>query len=166
MTVANKSACMHEFHFVSCKSKFAVLNRCYVQAQVAENGSVMFARFSYTYKCAKIESYLLVNCVKFLLNPLLMTKIPISIISLCYRLGQKFCCVEILLCCYSFIEFNGGLSGRGCLFTKSSDNRPFSYSENESGSNDISLHSIEFSNVHNCDRSSNATQSNLAHKIV
>ena len=45
-------------------------------------------------------------------------------------------------------------------------NKPYSYSENESGSNDISLHVIEFSNVHNCDRSSNATQSNLAHKIV
>ena len=45
-------------------------------------------------------------------------------------------------------------------------NRPFSYSENECGSNDISLQFVEFSNVHNCDRSSNATLSNLAYKIV
>ena len=45
-------------------------------------------------------------------------------------------------------------------------NRPFSYFENESGSNDISLNFVGFSNVHNCDRSSNATQSNLAYKIV
>ena len=51
------------------------------------------------------------------------------------------------------------------LFLKS-DNRPFSYSENESGSNDISLNFVEFSNVHNCDRNSNATQSNFAYKIV
>ena len=43
-------------------------------------------------------------------------------------------------------------------------NRPFSYSENESGLNDVSLHFVEFSNVHNCDPSSNATQSNLAYK--
>ena len=45
-------------------------------------------------------------------------------------------------------------------------NRPFSYSENECGSHDISLQFVEFSNVHNCDRSSNATLSNLAYKIV
>ena len=45
-------------------------------------------------------------------------------------------------------------------------NRPFSYSQNECGSNDISLQFVEFSNVHNCDRSSNATLSNLAYKIV
>ena len=42
--------------------------------------------------------------------------------------------------------------------------RPYIYSENESGSNDISLHFVEFSN--HCDRSSNATQSNLAYKIL
>ena len=46
------------------------------------------------------------------------------------------------------------------------ENRPFSYSEKESGSNDISLHFVEFSNVHNCDRTSNAIQSNLAYKNV
>ena len=45
-------------------------------------------------------------------------------------------------------------------------NRPFSYSESKCGSNDISLQFVEFSNVHNCDRSSNATLSNLAYKIV
>ena len=45
-------------------------------------------------------------------------------------------------------------------------NRPFSYSESECGSNDISLQFVEFSNVHNCDRSSNATLSSLAYKIV
>ena len=47
-----------------------------------------------------------------------------------------------------------------------SSNRPFSYSEKECGSNDISLQFVEFSNVHNCDRSSNAIQSNLANKTV
>ena len=46
------------------------------------------------------------------------------------------------------------------------DNRPFSYSENERGSNDISLQFVEVSNVHNCDRSSNATLSNLVYKTV
>ena len=43
-------------------------------------------------------------------------------------------------------------------------NRPFSYSKKESGSNDISLDFVEFSNVHNTDRNSNATQSNLVYK--
>ena len=38
-------------------------------------------------------------------------------------------------------------------------NRPFSYSEKESQSNDILLQFVEFSNVHNSDRSSNATRS-------
>ena len=45
-------------------------------------------------------------------------------------------------------------------------NRHFSYSEKEAGSNDISLHLVEFSNVHNTDRSSNATQSSLVYKNV
>ena len=45
-------------------------------------------------------------------------------------------------------------------------NRPFSYSKKESGSNDISLHLVEFSNVYNSDRSSNATQSNVVYKNV
>ena len=43
-------------------------------------------------------------------------------------------------------------------------NRPFSYSEKESQSNDILLQFVEFSNVHN--RSSNATRSNFANKNV
>ena len=43
-------------------------------------------------------------------------------------------------------------------------NRPFSYSKKGSGSNDISSHFVEFSNVYNSDRSSNATQSNLVYK--
>ena len=47
-----------------------------------------------------------------------------------------------------------------------SHNRPFSYSEKESQSNDTLLHFVEFSNVHNCERSSNATRSNLAYKNV
>ena len=34
-----------------------------------------------------------------------------------------------------------------------SSNRPFSYSKKKSGSNDISLHFVEFSNTHNSDRS-------------
>ena len=45
-------------------------------------------------------------------------------------------------------------------------NRPFSYSEKESQSNDTLLHFVEFSNVHNSDRSSNATPSNLMYKNV
>ena len=45
-------------------------------------------------------------------------------------------------------------------------NRPFSYSEKESQSNDTLLHFVEFSNVHNSDRSSNATRSNLVYKSV
>ena len=45
-------------------------------------------------------------------------------------------------------------------------NRPFSYSEKESQSNDTLLHFVEFSNVHNCDRNSNGTRSNLVYKNV
>ena len=45
-------------------------------------------------------------------------------------------------------------------------NRPFSYSEKECGSNDILLHFVELSNMHNWDRSSNAIHSNLAYKTV
>ena len=44
--------------------------------------------------------------------------------------------------------------------------RPFSYSEKEPQSNDVYLHFEEFSNVHNSDRSPNATRSNLAYKNV
>ena len=50
-------------------------------------------------------------------------------------------------------------------FFSDSSGRPFSYSESESRSNDISLQLVEFSNVHSCDRSSNATLSNLAYKL-
>ena len=46
-----------------------------------------------------------------------------------------------------------------------SNNRSFSYSKKESGSNDISSHFVEFSNVYNGNRSSNATQSNLVYKM-
>ena len=52
------------------------------------------------------------------------------------------------------------------LSVEVSPNRPFSYSENECGSNDISLQFVEFSNVDNCDRSVNATLSSLEYKIV
>ena len=45
-------------------------------------------------------------------------------------------------------------------------NRPFSYSEKESQSNDNLLHFVEFLNVRNRDRSSNATRSNLAYENV
>ena len=44
-------------------------------------------------------------------------------------------------------------------------NRPFSYSEKESQSNDTLLHFVDFSNVHNCDKSSNATRSNLVNNM-
>ena len=37
------------------------------------------------------------------------------------------------------------------LLSRLPRNRLFSYSEKESGSNDISLHLVEFSNVHDCD---------------
>ena len=45
-------------------------------------------------------------------------------------------------------------------------NRPFSYSGKESESNDVVMQLEEFSNVHNGDRSSNATRSSLAYEIV
>ena len=41
------------------------------------------------------------------------------------------------------------------------NNKPFSYSKKKSQSIDIFIHLGNFSNVHNDDRSSNATQSNL-----
>ena len=43
-------------------------------------------------------------------------------------------------------------------------NRPFSFSEKGSQSNDVCLHFEEFSNVHNSDRSPNAIRSNFAYK--
>ena len=46
------------------------------------------------------------------------------------------------------------------------ENRPFSYSEKESQSKDTLLHFVEFSNVYNSDRSSNATRLNLMYKNV
>ena len=46
------------------------------------------------------------------------------------------------------------------------ENRPFSYSKTESESNDILINFLEFSNVHNSDRSFNATHSNLVYKNV
>ena len=55
---------------------------------------------------------------------------------------------------------------KGELSQRTFFNRPFSYFENESGSKDTSLHFAEFSNVHNCDGSSYATQSSLAYKNV
>ena len=45
-------------------------------------------------------------------------------------------------------------------------NRPFRYSEKEPQSNDSLQHFVEFSNVHNSDRSSNATRSNFGYKNV
>ena len=45
-------------------------------------------------------------------------------------------------------------------------NRPFSYSRKESELNDVMMQFEEISNVHNGDRASNATRSNLTHKIV
>ena len=44
--------------------------------------------------------------------------------------------------------------------------RTFSYSEKESESNDVMMQFEEFSNVHNSDRASNTTRSNLGYKIV
>ena len=45
-------------------------------------------------------------------------------------------------------------------------NRPFSYSEKESQSNETLLYFVEVSNVHNSDGSFNATQSNLVYENV
>ena len=45
-------------------------------------------------------------------------------------------------------------------------NRPFSYSRKESESNVVMMNFEEFSNVHNSDRSSKPTRSNLAYEIV
>ena len=45
-------------------------------------------------------------------------------------------------------------------------NRSFSCSEKESELNDILIHLVEFSNLHNRDRSSNATRSNAEYKFV
>ena len=42
----------------------------------------------------------------------------------------------------------------------------FSYSKKESESNDILIHFVEFSNVHNSDRISNVVQWNLSHENV
>ena len=50
-----------------------------------------------------------------------------------------------------------------CVTQKLMCNRLFSYSERERGLNDISLHFVEFSNVHHYDRYSNTIQSSLAH---
>ena len=59
-----------------------------------------------------------------------------------------------------------GARSRNFTYGPSHSNRRFSYSENECGSNNILLQFVEFSNVHNCDRSSNAALSNLAYKVV
>ena len=78
---------------------------------------------------------------------------------------------------YLHISFSVGLYCKGQRRTShfsvffvtvkmKSGNRPFSYSKKECGSNDISSHFVEFSNVYNTDRKSNATQSNLVYKDV
>ena len=65
---------------------------------------------------------------------------------------------------YNF-SFNHGLQSLFQNFSMSSVNRTFSYPEKGSQSNDTLLHFVEFSNVHNSDRSSNATRSNLVYKM-
>ena len=66
--------------------------------------------------------------------------------------------------CWQYHDVRFGTSQQTGRLGKT--NRPFSYSENEYASNDISLKFVEFSNVDNCDRSFNATLSNLENKIV
>ena len=44
------------------------------------------------------------------------------------------------------------------------NNRPFNYSKKESESNDVLMQFEELSNVHNSDRRSNATRSNVLYK--
>ena len=60
-------------------------------------------------------------------------------------------------------NFRSSVNFRVCLIVA---NRPFSYSKIGCGSNDISSHFVEFSNVYNADTWSNATQSNLVYKNV
>ena len=52
------------------------------------------------------------------------------------------------------------------LHFESGPNRPFSYSEKNLNRTTLLLHFVEFSNVHNGDRSFNATRSNLVYKNV
>ena len=58
------------------------------------------------------------------------------------------------------------VSRKNCRFCDCMNNRPFSYSEKESQSNDTLLHFVEFSNVHNSGRSPDATRSNLASSLA
>ena len=51
-------------------------------------------------------------------------------------------------------------------FAQSVRDGPSGYSEKEFQPNDTLLHFVEFSNVHNSDRSSNATRSKLVYKNV
>ena len=69
---------------------------------------------------------------------------------------------------FSYSENESGSNDVSLNFVEFSNeyNRPFSHSEKESQSNDTSLHFAEFSNVHNSDRSSYATRSNLVYKNV
>ena len=53
-----------------------------------------------------------------------------------------------------------------CSILISFPNRPFSYSGKESESSDVMMQFEEFSNVHNSDRTSNATRSNLAYNCI
>ena len=73
-----------------------------------------------------------------------------------------------LRCCKTRVRNKSNVSLRQGVSTENVhfQNRPFSYSKNESGSNDISIHFVQFSNVHDTDRSSDTTQSNLVYKNV
>ena len=81
--------------------------------QVAENGSVILARFSDTYKCTKIQSYLPVDCVKFLLNLTVSLRFRLSVIQTpistsLFSLGQTLCCVVASIRLKSFKSLKGG----------------------------------------------------------
>ena len=86
------------------------------------------------------------------LKPLLRS-FELRITSLEKQLEEKQRIIEVLI-------------RRPSPYVNKPDHRPFSYSKKESGSNDISSHCGEFSNVYNSDRSSNATQSNLVYQNV
>ena len=78
--VLSKILCGLKMNFILSENHVVDLSRCCLDCYTTggENGSVILARFINTYKCTKIESYLPVNSVEFLLNPLLVTETLVS----------------------------------------------------------------------------------------
>ena len=76
---------------------------------------------------------------------------------------QLHCLVRLCLIILTYFRFkpDWGEEGGGNKII----NKPFGHSKKESESNDILLHFVEFSNVHQRDRRSNVTRSCLAYEI-